>query len=559
MLNWLFELPQTHPVAHALGMIALVCALGMGLGSIKVKGIGLGSAGVLFVGLFVARFSVPISGPMLNFVKDFGLVLFVFTIGLQLGPGFFASLRSGGLRLNLLAGALVLLAGILTPLLGWLTAMEPEAVPGLFAGASTNTPALGAVQQSLVDVPGMTAERRALPALACAVSYPMAIFGLLGTLVLLKVVFRIDPRAEAEKYAEAQRQAHEPLQRRSIVVANTAFAGLPLAEVCRRAGEGVVISRIRSAADMEVRIALRDTCLQVGDTVLVVGTERLLDQAETLLGRKSDEDLLVAPTAITGRRVAVTNRKCLGRSAGELGLQGLYGVEVTRIARGDVEMIAATNIRLQFGDVLYVVGPESQMEKVASLLGNSLKELNETHFIPLFFGIFLGVIVGSIPLEFPGLPHAVRLGLAGGPLVVALVLGRIGHLGVLIWHMPQTANLAFREFGVALFFAALGLTAGDHFFEAVLDPRGANWLVMGFVITVVPLLIIGIYSRVVLKMNFVMLGGMLAGGMTSPPALTFVSTLCGSESPAIAYATVYPLTILLRILVAQALALLLCG
>jgi putative transport protein len=237
----------------------------------------------------------------------------------------------------------------------------------------------------------------------------------------------------------------------------------------------------------------------------------------------------------------------------------LFSVEVTRIARGDVEMTAAGNIRLQFGDVLHIVGPEEQLQRAAELLGNSLKHLNETQFIPLFFGIFLGVIVGSVPLMVPGLPHSVRLGLAGGPLVVALVLGRIGHIGGLVWHMPLTANLAFREFGVALFFAALGLAAGDQFFAAMLSPRGATWVGLGFVIAVVPLVIVSLFSRAVLKLSFVTLGGMLAGAMTNPPALTFVSNLCKSESPALAYATVYPLTTLLRILVAQGLALALCG
>ncbi len=282
-----------------------------------------------------------------------------------------------------------------------------------------------------------------MPALACAVSYPIAILGLLGTLVLLKILFRIEPEREAQQYAAEQRLKHEPLQRRSIVVDKPTMAGQTIDEICRRAGEGLAISRIRRAGHEEVQTALRDTSVEVGDTLLAVGTELPLERCELLLGKLASDDLMAAPGTITWRRIVVTNAKVLGKSPGELGLEGLHGIEVTRIARGDVEMTAAGNIRLQFGDILHIVGPEDQLEKAAAQLGNSLKKLNETQFIPLFFGIFLGVIAGSIPVLLPGFPHAVRLGLAGGPLVVALVLGRIGHLRGLVWHMPMTANLAF--------------------------------------------------------------------------------------------------------------------
>jgi putative transport protein len=559
MLDWLFELSRTSPVAHAVGLITLVCAAGMALGSIKFKGIGLGGAGVLFMGILAAQFSEPVEPHTLTFVKEFGLVLFVFTIGLSLGPGFFASLRAEGLRLNLLAAVLVLSAGVLAPLLGWLVGLDQAAVAGLFAGASTNTPALGAAQQSLATLPGVNPERLALPALACAVSYPAAIAGVLGTLVLLKVLFRIDPEQEAEAYAAQRRQAIEPLSRRTLVVENPELADMTLDKVYSGIGKGVIISRIRSAGETEVRTALRDMRLRLGDAVLAVGTSRRLDQFEQAIGRKSDEDLLAAPGKVSFRRIAVTSRRVLGKTVEQLDLERTLGVEVTRVTRGDVEMTAVPGLPLKFGDVLQVVGTEEQLDKAAQLLGNSLQKLNETQFIPLFAGICLGVLVGSIPLAVPGLPHPVRMGLAGGPLIVALALGRIGHFGGLVWHMPLSANHAFREFGIALFFAALGLAAGDQFFATVVSPRGLLWLATGVVIAVVPLLAIGIWSRVVAKMNFVTLGGMLAGGMTNPPALSFVSNLCRSESPTLAYATVYPLTTLLRILVAQVLALVLCA
>jgi putative transport protein len=332
-----------------------------------------------------------------------------------------------------------------------------------------------------------------------------------------------------------------------------------LEDVYSRTCDGVVISRVRSAGEVTVRIALRSTQLQLGDVVLAVGTNKSLDQFQVKLGRRSDEDLLVAPGNVTYRKIIVTDPRALGRTADDLGLENKFGVELTRITRGDSEMTAVPGLRLQFGDVVQVVGTEEQLMEVSAHLGNSLKKLNETQFIPLFAGIFLGVIVGSIPLALPGLAVPLRIGLAGGPLIVALCLGRIGHLGGFVWHMPQNANHAFREFGVALFFAALGLAAGDQFFAAVFSPRGLLWGVVGFAITVIPLLAVSIAARVFYKLNYVTLGGMMSGAMTNPPALTFVSSLCRSEAPTLAYATVYPLATLLRILVAQVLALVFCS
>jgi putative transport protein len=391
------------------------------------------------------------------------------------------------------------------------------------------------------------------------VTYPAAIVGSLGTLVLLKIIFRIDPVAEAAAYASERRKAVEPLLRRTLVVENANLADVAIDEMCRRAGEGVVVSRIRPAGEAEVRAALQGTRVHVGDLILAVGTARVLDRFEREIGRRIDEDLMAAPGDVTFRRIVVTNSGVLAKTAAELDLETRYGVEITRITRGDVEMTAVPGLRLQFGDVVQVVGAEQQLGKASELLGNSLKKLNETQFIPLFAGIFLGILVGSIPLVVPGLSNPLRLGLAGGPLIVALALGRMGHFGRLVWHMPFSANHAFREFGIALFFAALGLAAGDQFFDAVLSPRGLVWLAAGVIVTITPLLVIGIWSRAVEKMNFVTLGGLLAGGTTNPPALTFVNNLCNSEASSLAYATVYPLTTLLRILVAQVLTLVFCG
>lgn len=556
MLDWLVDLSGTNPIAHTIGLIALVCAVGMAIGSIKFQGIGLGSAGVLFIGILVAHYSSPIEKQTLDFVREFGLVLFVFAIGLQLGPSFFESLRQEGLRLNLLAAALVITGGLMTALLGWWIGLAPTAFAGLFAGASTNSPALGAAQQTLASMPGVSAENAALPALACAVTYPIAIACLLTMLVVLKEAFSIDPVREAEEYAEARRQVRDPIVRRTLVIENRNYQGLTLDDIYRRIGHDVVISRLRKAGDDKVVTALHHAVIHVGDSVVAVGTEKHLDQFEDLLGRRSEEDLLAVPAEITSRAILVTDERALGHTTAELELGAKFGVEVTRITRGDMEMTAVPGLRLQFGDVLQVVGTEEQLKDAANYLGNSLKKLNETQFIPLFAGILLGVFVGSMPIAIPGLAVPLRIGLAGGPLVVALLLGRIGHLGGLVWHMPQSANHAFREFGVALFFASLGLAAGDQFFAVVMSWQGAFVAGIGGVVTVTSLLAVGITARLVFQMNFVTLGGLLAGAMTNPPALSFANNLCRSEAPALAYATVYPLTTLLRIIVAQVLALL---
>ena len=547
---------RTSPVGHTLGLVALVCAAGMALGSLKVKGIGLGSSGVLFMGILAAQFSEPPDAQMLTFVKEFGLVLFVFTIGLQLGPGFFASLRAEGLRLNILAAVLVLSAGVLAPLVGWLGGFDPEAIGGSVCwshdehACTRRGPAVARVDagyQRRAPRPAGAGLRRLVSGGDCRLAgrHP-------GDQDRCFASIRCK---EAASDAAERRQATKPLLRRTLVVEKPEM----WPRFSRAAKRASSSPALRRAGEAEVQTAQRETGLRLGDTILAVGTEALLDQLERLIGRRSDEDLLTAPGKVTFRRIAVTHRRALGKTVAELGFEERLGVEVTRIVRGDVEMTAVPSLRLQFGDVLQVVGPEEQLEKAAELLGNSLKKLNETQFIPLFAGIFLGVLVGSIPLAVPGLSNPLRLGLAGGPLIVALALGRIGHIGGLVWHMPLNANHAFREFGISLFFAALGLAAGDQFFDAVFSPRGLSWLVAGLVITLVPLLAVGIWSRAVEKMNFVTLSGLLAGGTTNPPALSFATNLCRSDAPTLAYATVYPLTTLLRILVAQVLTLVLCN
>lgn len=461
------------------------------------------------------------------------------------------------MQLNVIAAVIVLSGAALALALGWVLKMDFAAVLGLLSGATTNTPSLGAAQQTLATIPGISEDRLALPALAYAVSYPGAIVGIIGTLLILKAVFRIDVEREAKVFAEEQRGRIESLENRTLIVDNPNLSGVAIDAIPSRIETGITISRYRRVGETEVRVAVGTTILQRGDAIVAVGTRSSLDQFQRVVGRRSDEDLRRAAGNVTYRRVVVTHKDVLGKTLGELALDTRHSAVVSRVTRADIELSATDDLRLQFGDMVQVVGEEASLEQTAKLLGNSVKELNETHFIPMFIGIFLGIVVGTLPIAFPGLPQPVRLGLAGGPLIVALVLGRIGRIGRLVCHMPVNANLAFREFGIALFFAAVGLMAGPKFFASVFSSNGLIWLGAGLCVTIVPLLLAGLFARGVLKTNYAVLCGMLAGSVTDPPALAFATSITKSDAPTVAYATVYPLTMLLRILCAQILALVL--
>lgn len=554
-MTWLLELHETQPIAHTIGVIAAVCLAGMVLGSVRFRGVGLGTAGVLFAGILVGHFGEEIDHMTLGFVKEFGLILFVFTIGLQLGPGFFAALRKHGVKLNLLAAAVVVLGAVTTVLVGRLTGFDPAAIVGIFSGASTNTPSLGASTQALGSLPGLAPDQLALPALAYAVTYPAAIMGIILSLLFFKLLFRVDPAAELREYESRSRPSVPPLVRRTLVVTNPNLDGLRLDRIPGRIETGITFSRMRRGG--ETVVATAETAVHTDDLVSVVGTEEGLDTMERVIGGRSPEDLVMSGKGITFRRVVVTDRDVLGKAIGELGLDLRHHVAVTRVTRADLEMTAIPGLRLQFGDKLQLVGRPEDLDEAADVLGNSMRELNETHFIPVFIGILLGVAIGTVPIAFPGLPQPVRLGLAGGPLLVALILGRIGRIGRQVWHMPENTNLAFREFGIALFFAGVGLSAGERFFDTVVSTTGLSWLAGGIVVTLVPLVLVGLFARLVWKVNYLDLSGLVAGSMTDPPALAFATNLAGSNAPSVAYATVYPLTTLLRILSAQILVVLL--
>lgn len=556
-MNWLNNLGATQPVAHALLVLCLVAVTGLALGGIRWRGVKLGTAGVLFSGIVFGHFGQQIEHGILDFVREFGLVLFVFTIGLQLGPGFFASFRRNGLHLNGLAAAVVLGGASIALLGAWLHGYDVIAALGLFSGATTNTPSLGAAQQTIATLGTVPPAKTALPALAYAVSYPIGIIGIIGSLLVVRVLFRIDPAREAELFRAEQQRGIEPLGRLNLVVENKNLDGVAVGEIPSRRETGVVVSRIRREGQKTVITATDDAVVHVGDILLVVGTWRGLEQFARVVGSASEVDLLKAPGAISHRKVVVTRKDVLGKTLAELGLDHLYDVAITRVSRADIEMTAVPDLRLQFGDVLNVVGDDDGLRNASAALGNSVKALNETQFVPIFVGIALGILAGMIPISFPGLPVPVKLGLAGGPLVLAILLGRLGHIGPLVWHMPSSANLAFRELGITLFLACVGLKAGTQFFHTVFTPEGLRWMIGAAVIATVPLLLVACLGRALLKLNYMTLSGLMAGSMTDPPALAFANAISKSDAPSVAYATVYPLTMVLRILAAQILVLLL--
>jgi len=551
-------------VAWAVLVLCAVAILGLAIAGIKVRGVGIGIAGVLFAGILVGHMGFGINHDIMDFVREFGLILFVFTIGLQLGPSFFASMRNDGFKLNLLAASIILLGTGATIGVAFFAGVDGGAAAGLFSGATTNTPSLGAAQQTLSVLaaqPGsaLTAERAALPALAYAVGYPVGVFGIIGMMLFFRTIFRVDPVKEAEEFRAAQRKGIEPLVRMNLVVENPNLDGIEIGNIPGRRETGVRVSRVKRDGADEVELATDQTVLHTGDRILAVGAQRQLEAFRVVVGRETGEDLMRVPGRVAFRRVVVTHKEVLGKTISELGLESLYGVTVTRVLRADVEMTAVPDLRLQFGDFLHVVGDEENIARASAVLGNSLQALNETRFIPVFLGILLGVAAGLAPLHLPGLPVPVRLGLAGGPLVLAILLGRLGRLGPLVWYMPANANTALREMGIVLFLACVGLKAGEKFVPTLLSHDGLLWFGGACVITLVPLLVVGLFARLVLRVNFIALCGLLAGSMTDPPALAFANAISRSDAPSVAYATVYPLTMLLRIMSAQLLVLLLAG
>jgi putative transport protein len=549
----LFTYHPDHPsVAQSVMALAIVAFIGLAIGSIKFRGLGLGVAGVLFSGLAAAAMGLRADAHILEFVREFGLILFVYTIGMQVGPGFFSSLRKQGLPLNIMAASIVLGGAVLTVLIWMLfmggTREQLPAAVGLFSGATTNTPSLAASVQALKEIPNLPPDATKLPGLSYAVAYPFGIMGIILVMVIMRKLGKVD-LAQAIQEAEHQTGGQaKTLETQNIEIRNPNFDGRRLKDVPTLGHTGVVVSRLLRAGKPEV--AGPDSVLRVGDVLLAVGPKSQLEELTLIIGGPATTDVRTVPGDITTRSVLVTHTKVIGVPLRDLAMRERFGVNITRVRRSGIELPVLGNLRLNIGDTVVVVGGKSSVEEVARELGDSVKALNHPHVLPVFVGIALGVLVGSIPLQFGNMPAAVKLGLAGGPLIVAILLSRIGRIGPIVWYMPTSANLMVRELGIVLFLACVGLKGGDQFVASLRD-YGLQWLALGALITFVPLFIVALVGSFIYKLNYLTLCGLLAGSMTDPPALAFAGSVTGSDIPSVSYATVYPLTMLLRVVSAQ--------
>lgn len=553
-MDWLSNLFLNESVARTVILLAVAGAVGTALGKLKVRGVGLGVAGVLFAGLALGHFKLAPDHHVLEFIREFGLILFVYTLGLQIGPGFFASLRARGLVLNGFAAAIVLSGAAIAAALILGGAVNLPAGAGLLSGATTNTPSLAAAGEALRQV-GAAPDATAIQGLAYAVAYPFGILGIILAMLTVRTLFRVDVAAEVWAAEQALKPSVPPPTGRNFEVRNTNLAGRRISAIPGLAGSGVVISRFSRGG--VVAVARPETELALGDVLHAVGPEDGLDALRVVVGAETGVDLKALPGNVVNRRLLVSQGAVLGKALGEISVLAQHGVIVTRVTRQGLEFTPNAGFRIQFGDLLMVVGEAPGIEEVAKLVGNSPKALEHPHPIPFFIGIALGVIVGSIPLLIPGLPAAVKLGLAGGPLVVAILLSRLANTGPLVWHLPPSANLALREIGITLFLAAVGIKSGEKFVGILLEGEGVLWLGYGALVTAVPLLLIGILARAWKKVNYAELCGLLAGSMTDPPALAFAQQSTQSDAPAVAYAAVYPFVMLLRVFSAQLLVFLL--
>lgn len=565
-MDWFFNL-LTNPtsVSHIVLMYACVISLGVYLGKLKFFGISLGVTFILFVGLIIGHlgnYGLAIADTsLLTFLQDFGLILFVFCIGLQVGPSFFSSFKEGGVTMNLIAVGVVALNIITMLALYYLCfdTSDPANLPmmvGVLCGAITNTPGLGAATEALSQIfPGNAPQIAS--GYACA--YPLGVVGIILATIAVRYLCKVDFKKESEELQQEENSNPNAKPcRMNLEMKNSALKGRTLLEVKEILKRDFVCSRLKHGD--EIIIPNRDTLFQEGDILHLVCAESDAEAISAFIGPKIEMDFdNLSNMPMTSRRIIITQPSINGKSIGKLHLSSLHGVNITRVTRAGLELFASQKLHLQVGDRVMVVGPEDAVENVANMLGNSMKRLDHPNIATIFVGILLGLIFGSIPIAFPGMPTPVKLGLAGGPLCVAILIGRFGHLVKLVTYTTTSANLMLREVGLALFLASVGIKAGGNFVETVVAGDGLKYVGCGFLITVLPILIMGTIAKLHYKINYFTLMGLIAGSTTDPPALAFANQTAGNDAPAVGYSTVYPLVMFLRILTAQLIILILCG
>lgn len=562
-MSWLEQLLfDTNSIAHILLLYTAVISLGVYLGKIKVFGISLGVTFVLFAGILAGHLGLTGTLSTLNFIQDFGLILFVYCIGLQVGPGFFESFKKGGITLNALACGVVAL-NILVMLVLYLCFMDtsdPTNLPmmvGVLCGAITNTPGLGAATEALSQVFG---DGQSVPQIASgyACAYPLGVVGIIAATIAIRYICRISLKDEENKImAQMSENPHAKPHKMTLRVENAALHDKTVLQVRNFLGRDYVCSR--ALHDGHVSIPTKDTKLYIGDHLYIVCAEDDAEAIQAFIGPEEYINWEEQDVPLVSKTIVVTQPKMNGKTFGQLHFSSVHGVNVTRISRSGMNLFADRHLRMQVGDKIVVVGPEDAVDRVAAMMGNSVKKLNHPNLITIFVGILVGIIFGSIPFAIPGVPTPVKLGLAGGPLIIAILIGRFGYRFHLVTYVSTGANMMLREFGLALFLASVGIKAGANFVDTVIEGDGLTYVWMGFLITVIPILIIGILARVKYKLNYFTLMGLIAGSTTDPPALAFANQSSSTDAPAVGYSTVYPLTMFLRIVTAQLIILLLCG
>ncbi len=563
-MDWIINLFTTpDSVAHIALLYAIVISVGVLLGKVKVGGISLGVTFVLFAGIVAGHVGFTAPKPILTFVQDFGLILFVFCIGLQVGPGFFESFKRGGVTLNVLSTVTIFL-NVLVMFACYYIFFDTSDINnlpmmvGTLYGAVTNTPGLGAANEAMTTVFGHLPVPQIANGYACA--YPLGVVGIIGATIAIRYITRTKLEEEENKLNEAEADNTQVKPKSmTLLVSNAYLAGRSLQQITEFLNRDIVCTRLHHGD--EVITPRRDTVFSVGDQVLLVCAEADAEAIKAFIGPEIETDWEVEDdkTPMISKRVVITNPKMNGKTLGKMHFSSVYGVNITRITRQGMDLFASRNHHFHVGDRIMVVGREDNVNRVAELMGNSVKRLDAPNIATIFIGIFVGILFGSIPFSIPGMPVPLKLGIAGGPLIIAILIGRFGYRFKLVTYTTTSANMMLREMGLALFLASVGIKAGAGFWETVVQGDGLKYVYTGFLITIIPILIIGTIARLKFKFNYFTIMGMLAGTYTDPPALAYANSICSKEAPAVGYSTVYPLSMFLRIFVAQIVVLFFCG
>lgn len=561
-MDWLINLfTTTDSVAHIVLLYAIVIAVGVYLGKIKIGGISIGVTFVLFAGIAAGHIGFTAPTNILSFLQEFGLILFVFMIGLQVGPGFLESFRKGGITLNLLSTVMVVLNVIVMFACYYIffDTSDPKNLPmmvGTLYGAVTNTPGLGAANETLYSI----FDRGEVPQIASgyACAYPLGVLGIIGATIAIKYIFGIKLEKEEEELAKEEEDNDDVKPHfMDLEVTNLYLEGKTLAQVHNFLNRDFVCSRILH--DGHVSIPNGSTIFQIGDKLFVVCAENDAEAIIAFIGPTINVDWKKQDEPMVSKRILVTRSSINGKTLGQMHFSSAYGVNVTRVTRQGMDLFAIPSLSLQVGDRIMVVGPEDAVNRVAAVMGNSIKRLDAPNIATIFVGVFIGILFGSIPVAIPGIPVPIKLGIAGGPLIIAILIGRYGYKVHLVTYTTTSANMMLREIGLMLFLASVGIKAGDGFLETVIQGDGVKYVYTGFLITIIPILIIGIIARKKYKFNYFTIMGMIAGTYTDPPALAYANSICSKEAPSIGYSTVYPLSMFLRIFTAQIIVLFFCG